>query len=99
MQNGGQQQNGAYVTQQTVGVFEHAEDVFNRLDSGDLDVAVAGKMTNALRVQVAQSRLEFDHAKSTNRLRDGSPELPGFVRTPGVQSPPAQPQAHRGRGR
>jgi len=72
---------GAVNTPRARNVYDRAEEILDRLDAGDLDAKQAQVRVNTLRAMNAHIRTELEHATRTNRLTEGNPELPGFVRT------------------
>lgn len=77
--------NGAVIAPKARNVYDRAEEILDRLDAGDLEPEEARARVCTLRVMNAHVKTELEHATKTNRLVDGSPDLPGFVRTPPVR--------------
>ena len=72
---------GAVSTGKAMSVYADAARALRRLDDGELTPEDARARAALMSRQVAQVRLELDHAKLSHRIKEGSPELPGFLRT------------------
>ena len=74
---------GAVAPARSGDVYDRADVLLDKLEQDAIDPATVRAAAQMLRVQTQHTKLELEHARATNRLQDGSPELPGFVRVAG----------------
>lgn len=79
---GGGEVPGAELPGKSSGIYERAGRLLDDLEDGKKTPSEINAAARALAVQGREVERELGHAKATKRLKEGSPELPGYVRTP-----------------
>lgn len=78
---------GTINTPRTRNIYDEAQEALEALKAGKISSKEARARARLLHEQSTHVKLELDHARHTQRLVKGSPELPGFVRVPPKLTP------------
>lgn len=84
-------------------VTARAHRLADSIRNGEIEVAQARVLCKLLSVEVKEIEIDYEHAKFTGRLQQGSAELPGLARVPahlaGVRTALAAPASANGKSK